>query len=156
MTTDLRRAELLAASELRAWARGPLPLEAAVELMVSACGSRLLLGPWARRDEHGGRWFDTSVAEAEKGCMSGGERRALEVAMSVALSDHPADLSDAVCGLDGDDLDRSAPGARSCRQGATLMPLTASASAHHCLSTSCAERGRPKPSPAARPDPGTK
>jgi len=105
MTTDHADVEGRVAAELRAWARGLLPLEAAVELVATACGSRLLTGPWTRRDDHGGRWFDTGVAEAEKGCLSGGERRVLEVAMSLASSEHPVDLSDVICGLDIDDLD---------------------------------------------------
>lgn len=93
------------ADELRAWARGRLPLEAAVELLATSCGGRLLTGPWTRRDGHGGHRFDVEAAAVEKGYLSGGERRVLEVAMSLTSSEHPADLSDVICGLDGGGLD---------------------------------------------------
>lgn len=88
------------ANDLRAWARGLRPLEAAVELIATACGGVLLTGPWVRQDEHGRHWFDPEVAAAESGYLSGGERRVLEVAMSLASDQHPVDLSDAVTGLD--------------------------------------------------------
>lgn len=91
--------------DLRDWARGLLPLEAAVGLIITACDGRLLCGPWTVSDDRGGLWFDPDIAAAEKGVLSGGERRVLEVAMSLASSDHPVDLADAICGLDPDALD---------------------------------------------------
>lgn len=90
---------------LRAWARGLLPLEAAVELIAAADGGRLLFGPWIRLDACGQHWFDPGVAAVEEGVLSGGERRVLTIAMSLASAEHPLDLSDAVCGLDDDTLD---------------------------------------------------
>jgi hypothetical protein len=105
MTTDHDDIEDRVADELRAWARGLLPLEAAVELLATACGGRLLAGPWTRQDERGRLWFDVEVAATEKGFLSGGERRVLEIAMSLASADHPVDLSNAVCGIDDDGLD---------------------------------------------------
>ncbi|MUN53920.1 hypothetical protein GMA10_01530 [Kocuria koreensis] len=90
------------ADDLRAWARGLLPLEAAVELLVTACGGALLAGPWIRRDNGGQLWFDPTVAEAEGGYLSGGERRVLDIATSLASGEHPVDLSDALTDLDRD------------------------------------------------------
>jgi len=88
------------ANDLRAWARGLRPLEAAVELIATACGGVLLAGPWTRSDEHGRIYFDVEVAAAEGGYLSGGERRVLKIAMSLASDQNPVDLSDAVTGLD--------------------------------------------------------
>lgn len=93
------------ATGLRDWARGLLPLEAAVELIATACGGRLLYGPWIRLDACGQHWFDPDIAAVEKGVLSGGERRVLTIVMSLASAEHPLDLSDAVCGLDDDALD---------------------------------------------------
>lgn len=90
------------ADELRAWARGLLPLEAAVDLIATACSGVLLAGPWVRQDDRGRRWFDPDVATAEKGYLSGGERRVLDIATSLASGEHPVDLSDALTGLDRD------------------------------------------------------
>lgn len=91
------------AEDLRAWARGLLPLEAAVELLVTAVDGRLLTGPWVRRDD-GTCWFDPDIAAAECGALSGGERRLLAIAASLASSAHPVDLGDAITGLDPDAL----------------------------------------------------
>ncbi|WP_129656307.1 hypothetical protein [Rothia halotolerans] len=92
------------ARALRAWARGLLPLEAAVELLITALDGRLLDGPWIRKDEQGRVWFDPDVAAAEDGHLSGGERRILAVATSLAGEEHPVDLGDAITGLDHDEL----------------------------------------------------
>ncbi|WP_169252850.1 hypothetical protein [Brevibacterium sp. 'Marine'] len=100
MSPDVGRLEAL-----RSWARGLLALEAAVELLVTALDGRLLSGPWVRQDEAGCLWFDPAVAEAEQGHLSGGERRVLEIATSLASSEHPVDLSDAITGLNPDALD---------------------------------------------------
>lgn len=90
---------------LRAWARGLLPLEAAVELIATAAGGRLIYGPWIRFDECGQHWFDPDFAAVQKSVLSGGERRVLEVAMSLASTEHPVDLSGVICGLDDQALD---------------------------------------------------
>ena len=104
-TTNTDDIEDRVADDLRDWARGLLPLEAAVELIATASNGRLLCGPWTASDDRGGLWFDPDVAEAEKGVLSGGERRVLAMAMSLASSEHPVDLSDVICGLDPDALD---------------------------------------------------
>lgn len=95
MATDDRRI-----AGLRTWARGLLPAEAAVELLINALGGRLLDGPWVRQDDLGRWWFDTKAAAAEAGVLSGGERRVLAIAVSLVDSDRPVDLGDAVTGLD--------------------------------------------------------
>ncbi|MGO1971617.1 MAG: hypothetical protein ACTH2Q_01535 [Propionibacteriaceae bacterium] len=90
---------------LRRWARGVLPVEAAVHLLIDAVSGRLLHGPWMREDADGHCWFDPSVAATEAGVLSGGERRVLAIATSLAAgTDHPVDLGDAVTGLDPETL----------------------------------------------------
>lgn len=93
------------AGALREWAHGDLALAAAVELLATALGGRLLDGPWVRQDGTDGFWFDPDVAAAEAGVLSGGERRVLALATSLASSEHPVDLGDAITGLDPDVLD---------------------------------------------------
>lgn len=88
-----------AASHLRTWAAGLLPLEAAIELIIAGVNGRLLDGPWIRCDEHL-TWFDPDIAAAENGHLSGGERRVLAIATSLASRDHPVDLGDAITGVD--------------------------------------------------------
>lgn len=90
------------ADGLRAWARGLLPLEAAVELLVCSHGGRLLDGPWIRRDE-GGPWFDAALVDGGA-VLSGGERRVLDIAVSLA-GGPPVSLDDVLTGLDGPTLD---------------------------------------------------
>lgn len=80
--------------------RGDVALEAAIELLIGAAHGRLLEGPWARRHVSGGVWFDADLAALEGGYLSGGERRLLAIASSLASSDHPVDLRDAIAGLD--------------------------------------------------------
>lgn len=92
------------ADQLRHWACGLLPLEAAVELLIASANGRLLAGPWIRQDAYS-TWFDPDTAAAERGHLSGGERRALGIATSLTSSAHPVDLSDAITGLDDINLD---------------------------------------------------
>lgn len=84
---------------LRRWAEGITCDSAAVELLIAFNGGTLLNGPWIRRSNHGGYWFDAETAAAE-GALSGGENRVLRVAMSLVSSDHPADLGDVLTGID--------------------------------------------------------
>lgn len=90
------------ADGLQTWARGSLPTEAAVELIVNTGGGRLLDGPWVRHDDLGHVYLDADVATAEGGVLSGGERRVLAVATSLISAEHPVDLGDAITGLDTD------------------------------------------------------
>lgn len=94
------------ASALRAWARGDIALEAAVELLIRFHGGRLLGGCWIRRDEHNGeRWdFQAQHTVSEGGYLSGGERRVLAIASSLASPGHPVDLGEAITGIDPDAL----------------------------------------------------
>lgn len=93
-------------ASLRDWARGDLALEASVELLIRALRGRLLDGPWVRRRDLDGYWFDPGLAAAESSALSGGERRVLTIATRLASTDHPVDLSVAITGLD--------PGALRC------------------------------------------
>lgn len=95
-------------SALRAWARGSYPLEAAVELLVRA-GSGTLAGrgnPWIAPGERpGSYWLDPSKVTPETtGCLSGGQRRIVAIAASLA-DGTPVSLYDVVPGLDRDHTD---------------------------------------------------
>lgn len=85
--------DLTTADAFRQWARG-------VELLLTASRDALLDGPWIHHDDRGGRWFDPDLAKAEAGHLSGGQRRVLAIAPSLASSNHPVDLGDAVTGMD--------------------------------------------------------
>ncbi|MGH3971868.1 MAG: hypothetical protein ACRDS9_00860 [Pseudonocardiaceae bacterium] len=90
------------ASGLRAWAKGLLPVEAAVEILIRAHGGRLLRGPWVKpRDQFGGDgwWLDVEEVAAA-GYLSGGERRLLAVVASLADYRETVSLSDVLPGLD--------------------------------------------------------
>ncbi|WP_353113272.1 hypothetical protein [Microbacterium sp.] len=89
-------------TRLSCWAAGSLTDTAAVELLGSALGGRLLNGPWIRHDEHGNAWFDPQSAVADSGYLSGGERRVLAIAASLIAPDSPVDLGDAITGIDSD------------------------------------------------------
>lgn len=91
---------------LRDWARGDLALEAAIELLIRFNQGRLLRGPWIRHDEHDSdRWyFNAKTAVDEGSYLSGGERRVLGLAASLATSNRPVDLGDAITGIDHDAL----------------------------------------------------
>lgn len=105
MTVEDDNLEEQVAAELRTWARGLLPIEAAIELLATSCSGRLLTGPWTRVDDRGRLWFDAERAVAEGDYLSGGERRVLAIATSLASDDHSINLSDTISGLDGDALD---------------------------------------------------
>lgn len=82
---------------LRRWAKGSLPDEAAVELLVRAWGGRLLNGSWVRV-EPGAAWIDADSADG--GYLSGGERRLLDIALSLASYDRTVSLNEVLPGLD--------------------------------------------------------
>jgi hypothetical protein len=94
------------AAGLRAWARGIYPLEAAVELLARVYGGRLLSGSWVEYGPDRDRcWFNVERVGEDAGCLSGGERRLLLVAASLADPDGaPVALGDALSGLDRDAL----------------------------------------------------
>lgn len=104
------------AQDLRDWAKGIYTIEAAVELLIRFQGGRFASpgDPWivSPREERRGNmqsrhWLDVDqlTAEAAAGAvLSGGERRVLALAASIA-GGSPVDLSDAVSGLDRETLD---------------------------------------------------
>lgn len=85
------------AAALRRWAQGSLPAEAAVELLIRAWGGRLLNGSWVRV-EPGWAWIDADRADG--GYLSGGERRLLDIALSLAARDRAVSLNEVLPGLD--------------------------------------------------------
>ncbi|MDP9988709.1 hypothetical protein J2S98_003898 [Arthrobacter oryzae] len=100
------------ADDLRAWARGSYTTEAATELLLKAFGGRFaeVGNPWVHADgttEEGYRehaWIDFAAISEEVGPLSGGERRFLMLAASLA-EDVPVVLGDLVSGLDRENLD---------------------------------------------------
>lgn len=100
------------ADDLRAWARGSYTTEAATELLLKAFGGRFAApgNPWvhtARTSEEGyqeNAWIDFASIPDEAGALSGGERRFLLLAASLA-EDVPVVLGDLVPGLDRENLD---------------------------------------------------
>jgi hypothetical protein len=100
------------ADDLRAWARGSYTTEAATELLLKAFGGRFaeVGNPWvhaAGTTEEGYRehaWIDFAAIPEEVGPLSGGERRFLLLAASLA-EDVPVVLGDLVSVLDRENLD---------------------------------------------------
>lgn len=100
------------ADDLRAWARGMYTTEAATELLLRAFGGKLAApgNPWVHTStEPEGpnqvrAWIDFAAIPEEVGPLSGGERRFLMLAASLA-EDVPVVLGDLVSGLDRENLD---------------------------------------------------
>ena len=116
---------------LRAWAKGSLPLEASIELLVRAFDGRFARAnqPWIRVEPSGATWLDDQFLASSLGGLSGGERRVLSVA--VALADttgaRRVDLADVVAGIDRDNLDlvlAALAHAGGSHQDALLAPMT--------------------------------
>lgn len=96
MTDDNRVAN---DTQLREWARGMLPLEAATELLIRA-GFAQEWRPWVKYDDDRQRpWIDFgSIPDKIRG-MSGGEQRVLMFAASLG-ADVPIVLGDEIPGVD--------------------------------------------------------
>jgi hypothetical protein len=93
------------AEGLRAWAAGSYATSAAAELLIRF-GPPLLTGPWVEHDPDRGRYrFNTDAVEEHALQLSGGERRVLEIAASLAVDWYPVALSDAVAGIEREHLD---------------------------------------------------
>ena len=100
------------ADDLRAWARGMYTAEAATELLLRAFGGKFAApgNPWihtSTEPEGPGQvraWIDFAAIPDEVGPLSGGERRFLMLAASLA-EDIPVVLGDVVPGLDRESLD---------------------------------------------------
>jgi hypothetical protein len=67
------------ATELRNWTRGCRSTEAAVELLIRACGGRFVEPgqPWLRTDDRGITWLDAQLIERYSHAVSSGERHIL-------------------------------------------------------------------------------
>lgn len=88
------------AAGLRDWAHGMYTLQAAAELLIRF-GPPLLTGPWVEHDPDRDRhWFNAQRVAEDSGYLSGGERRVLRIAASLADPEATVDLSDALSGLD--------------------------------------------------------
>lgn len=93
--------------DLRDWAKGSLPLEAATEMLLRAFGGRFAQPgwPWMMRDKtHGNVWIDFDAIPVHVDGLSGGERRFLLIAASLGGT-WPLILNDALPGLDRNLLD---------------------------------------------------
>lgn len=89
--------------ELRARVRGSYTLEAGTEMLIRAFGGRFAEpgNPWIDVDPMGGKlWIDFEEIPNHVGALSGGERRFLVLAASVA-ADVPVGIGEIM-----DDLDR--------------------------------------------------
>lgn len=84
--------------ELREWARGLLPLEAATELLIRT-GWASPGYAWIRREDDGRVWVDFESIPEQIGALSGGEQRVLRIAASLG-ADSPIILGDELTGLD--------------------------------------------------------
>ncbi|MEZ3162196.1 ABC transporter ATP-binding protein [Microbacterium sp. BWT-B31] len=84
--------------ELREWARGLLPLEAATELLIRTGWAAPGYG-WIRREDDGRVWIDFESIPERIGALSGGEQRVLRIAASLG-ADSPIILGDELAGLD--------------------------------------------------------
>lgn len=85
--------------QLREWARGELPLEAATELLIRT-GWAGAGRPWSRRDDAGRVWIDFASIPGSIAGLSGGERRVLRVAASLATEATAINLWEEIPGLD--------------------------------------------------------
>ncbi|WP_423185100.1 hypothetical protein [Arthrobacter sp. NyZ413] len=99
------------ADAFRAWAKGSYTIEAATELLLRAFGGRFAApgNPWVHVDSTDGdhpktAWIDFEAIPEHTGPLSGGERRLLAIAASIA-EDVPIVLGDVIPGLDRDVLD---------------------------------------------------
>lgn len=100
------------ADDLRAWARGMYTTEAATELLLKAFGGKFAApgNPWIHTSTEPegpsqvSAWIDFAAIPDEVGPLSGGERRFLMLAASLA-EDVPVVLGDVVPGLDRENLD---------------------------------------------------
>lgn len=121
------------ARELRAWAQGDYPTEAAVEILIRAKAGRFAHDacPWIEPLEPTSSLYrvDWDRLHNEMGVFSGGERRFLSIAISMASPHHPVDLSNNLTGLDDDLLLLVlAATAHAAGRPRLLMPATAVAS----------------------------
>lgn len=81
--------------DLRAWAKGSLPMEAATELLLRAFSGRFAQPwqPWVKTED-GRPWIDFGSIPDEIGGLSSGEQRLLMIAASLGGHDVRISLSD--------------------------------------------------------------
>lgn len=88
--------------QLRRWAAGSYPVEAATELLLRARDGRFAQAenPWIHTDDRGYAWINFADINPETtGVYSGGERRVLAIAAALG-SRTPLDLAENITGLD--------------------------------------------------------
>ena len=87
--------------QLRAWASGKYPLEAATELLIRSFHGRFVEPgwPWVHRTDHG-QWIDFAAIPEQISGQSGGEQRLLRIAASIGATDASVNLGDCLTGLD--------------------------------------------------------
>jgi len=87
--------------QLRAWASGSYPLEAATELLIRAFDGRFVEPgwPWMHPTVHG-HWIDFAAIADQIGGLSGGEQRLLRIASSIGSPDATVNLGDCLSGVD--------------------------------------------------------
>ena len=87
--------------QLRAWARGVYPSEAATELLIRAFNGRFAEPGWpwihSTAQDH---WIDFSTIPEQIAGLSGGEQRFLRIAASIGSTDATVNLGDCLTGLD--------------------------------------------------------
>lgn len=89
--------------QLRAWAQGSYPLVAATELLLRAFNGNFAKpgNPWVINDaEYGNVWIDFEQIPEHLDSLSGGERRLLMLAASLADVGVGVELGDVLPGLD--------------------------------------------------------
>jgi hypothetical protein len=89
-------------ADLRAWAKGIYPTEAAIHLLLRAFDGRFARPgwPWIQATESGHHYLDAArLSDEQIAVLSGGERRVLAITRSL-LGEQPVDLADALTGLD--------------------------------------------------------
>lgn len=86
-------------ADLRDWARGLTTVTAATELLIRA-GWAQTWRPWVCERDVGGYWLDFECIPDHVGALSGGERRLLLLAASLAEPDTGVSLEDTITGID--------------------------------------------------------
>jgi hypothetical protein len=95
------------ATELRNWAPGCHSTEAAVELLIKACGGRFLEPgqPWLRTDDRGITWLDAQTISLYSDAGSSGEPHILAFVEALALGKPLEDVGGLMASLDPYHLD---------------------------------------------------
>ena len=90
------------AAELRTWARGCHSTEAAVELLIRACGERFVEPgqPWLRSNDRGITWHEPQVIGRYSDAVSSGERHILALVEALALGKPLEDVGGLLASVD--------------------------------------------------------